>query len=430
MALNFIYLATLIAAAPFLLYRSIRYKKYREGWREKLFGLVPNLPAPRAGVKRIWFHAVSVGEVNLVKTLVAELDASGRKWEFVVSSTSKTGYALATRLFADRAPVFYCPLDFTWSVKRALRRIQPDMLALVELELWPNLIKHARRSGARVVIVNGRVADGSFLWYRRVKKYFARVFASVDLVVAQDDLAASRFRELVQDDRRVIVSGSLKFDGAQTDRNNAATNKLARLAGLDDTDLVFLCGSSQAPEEEAALDVYRSLCAEFPNLRLIIVPRHPERFEEVARLLDASEFKWSRRSNLTHDSTCERILLVDVVGELAAWWGTAQIAFVGGSWGARGGQNMLEPAGYGAAISCGPNTQNFRSIVEALLRARAAVVVANVDEMREFVKKCLENPEFRRALGRAARELVLSNQGATKRTIAALESTFQNDTVV
>ena len=430
MALNLIYLATLIAAAPFLLYRSIRYKKYREGWREKLLGLVPNLPSTPEGVKRVWFHAVSVGEVNLVKTLVAEIDASGRNWEFVVSSTSKAGYALAVKLFGERVPVFYCPLDFTWSVKRALRRVKPDALALVELELWPNLIKEARRYGARVVIVNGRIADGSFLWYRRVKKYFSRVFAAVDLVVAQDELAGARFRELVPDERRVVVSGSLKFDGAQTDRNNPATQRLARLAGIVDSDVVFLCGSTQSPEEEAALDVYRALRAEYPNLRLILVPRHSERFAEVAKLLDASEFKWTRRSTLTPDATCERVLLVDAIGELGAWWGTADIGFVGGSWGARGGQNMLEPAGYGVAVSFGPNTQNFRSIVEALLRARAATVVANVDEMREFVRRQLAEPDGRRALGQAARNLVLSNQGATKRTLAALESALRDDSVV
>ncbi|MBQ9371916.1 MAG: 3-deoxy-D-manno-octulosonic acid transferase [Thermoguttaceae bacterium] len=430
MVLNLIYLATLVAAFPLLLYRSLRHKKYREGLGAKLLGLVPDLPSPPAGVKRIWFHAVSVGEVNLLKTLVAELDASGEGWEFVVSSTSKTGYALAVKLFADRVPVFYCPLDFTWSVKRALRRIKPDALALVELEVWPNLICRARRYGAKVVIVNGRVADGSFLWYRRAKRFFARVFASVDLVVAQDELAASRFRELVPDQSRVLVSGSLKFDGAQTDRDNPGTRRLAQLAGITESDVVFLCGSTQAPEEEAGLDVYRSLRADYPNLRLILAPRHPERFAEVARLLDASEFAWTRRSTLTLGDTCERILLVDAVGELAAWWGPAQIGFVGGSWGSRGGQNMLEPAGYGVAVSFGPNTQNFRTIVESLLSARAAVVAANPEEMRAFVKRCLAEPEYRRALGLAARNLTLSNQGATKRTVDAIASVMKGDSVV
>ena len=430
MILNLIYLSTLLLVSPFLCYRAWRYKKYRDGWGQKILGLAPRLAPLQGERKRIWFHAVSVGEVNLLKPLVAELQATRPDWEFVVSATSKTGFELARRLFGDISTVFYCPLDFTWSVKRALRRIKPDALILVELELWPNLVKAARKRGVKIAIVNGRISDASFTTYNYVRRFLASTFQRVDLIIAQDELAAGYFRALSPTPERVVVSGSIKFDGIQTDRNNPKTQELARLVGVTPQDVAYLCGSTQAPEEVGAIETYRRLYREFPNLKLIVVPRHKERFEEVAKLLDASGFQWTRRSSLDPNSppTGEgaRILLVDALGELGAWWGLAQIAFVGGSWGNRGGQNMLEPAGYGAAVSFGPNTRNFRTIVETLLRAKSAVVVANVDESTAFVRKCLENVSYRETLGESARQIVLQNRGATRRTFDALIKLLEN----
>lgn len=428
--LNLVYLLVLILVSPLLFYRSMRHKKYRDGWGQKFLGLAPKLPVKSDGKKRIWFHAVSVGEVNLLKPIVAEMDASRPDWEFVVSATSKTGYELAQKLFGARTAVFYCPLDFSWAAKRALRRIQPDMLVLVELELWPNLIKFANKSGAKVAIVNGRVSDEAFQTYFRIRRFLASTFRKIDLIAAQDDVAANYFRRLSPVPERVFVSGSIKFDGVKTDRNNPATQALAKLAGIRETDVVYLCGSTQDPEEAGALETYRRLHRDYPALKLIVVPRHKERFEEVAKLFDASEFEWTRRSILTEpiDPTAEksRVILVDALGELGAWWGLAKIAFVGGSWGNRGGQNMLEPAGYGAAVSFGPNTRNFRAIVEALLREDAAKVVADVDEARAFVKRCLDEPAYAQKIGAAARELTIRNSGATKRTLAELERIFNS----
>ncbi len=426
MFLNLVYLAALFLATPLLLYRSLRQGKYRDGWGAKFFGLVPRLAPLPDGRRRVWFHAVSVGEVNLLKPIVAELEAERPDWEFVVSATSKTGFELARRLYGARTSVFYCPLDFTWAVKTAFRRLRPNALVLVELELWPNLIAAAEKAGVPVAVVNGRIGDGSFRSYSRVRRLLAPTFGRLAAVVAQDELAAERFRALTPFPERVSVSGSIKFDGVETNRANAATVRLARLAGIVPGDVVFLCGSSQDPEEAAALETFRRLRDEFPALKLIIVPRHKERFEEVARLLEKSGLPWTRRSALSDETPAapnapaSRVLLVDAIGELGAWWGTARIAFVGGSWGTRGGQNMLEPAGYGAAVSFGPNTRNFRTIVEALLRADAAVVVADGDEMTAFVRRALVDDDFRERLGTAARTLTLQNRGATKRTVATL----------
>jgi 3-deoxy-D-manno-octulosonic-acid transferase len=419
--LNVVYLAIIAICSPLIIWQAFRTGKYREGYREKLLGLVPR----RTGdATCIWIHAVSVGEVNLIAILLRELRATHPDWQFVVSTTSRTGYELARKKYADLCE-FYCPLDFSWAVKNAMRRIRPTMLILAELELWPNLIMAAKRHGARVAIVNGRMSDHSFPGYRRIRWLVAAVLRQIDLIAAQNEESASRFRALGAPAHRVCVTGSLKYDGAQTDRTNTRTAALGQLAGIAEDDIVFLAGSTQEPEEQMAIDIFRRLAPQHPRLRLILVPRHPERFDTVAKLLDASGLPWHRRSLLSPNSSRlapRSSLLIDTVGELSAWWGWASIAFVGGSFGTRGGQNMIEPAAYGAAVSFGPNTWNFRDIVAALTAADAAVTVASADELESFVRRCLEDRQYAAALGTRAQQLVRTQLGATSRTVAILES--------
>ncbi len=413
--LNGIYLLLLVFAAPWLVYKSLRHGKYREGFRAKLLGDVPRRHGDRFC---IWWHAVSVGEVNLLATLIAETKRQRPDYECVISTTTATGYALAKKKYPEYS-VFYCPLDFSWAVRNAVRRIRPDVLALVELELWPNLIRATKDRGGQVAVVNGRLSQHSYRGYRRLRWFWKSVLGQVDLIASQSDAYAERFLNLGAPQPRVYVTGSTKFDGAQTDRANPSTTALAKLAGIAPDDIVFLAGSTQDGEEQVALEVFQSLAAEEPRLRLILVPRHPERFDQVSQLLDRAGIDWCRRSQLDGDANDgpSRVLLVDAVGELAAWWGTAQIAFVGGSLGNRGGQNMIEPAGYGATVSFGPNTRNFRDIVEVLLASDAAVVVRHRDDLLAFVRRALNDPRWAAELGQRAQELVQLQTGATKRTV-------------
>lgn len=421
--LNLIYFAVLVAVAPWLVYRAVRQGKYREGYAEKLVGKVPRRSSDRPC---LWFHAVSVGEVNLLAPLIRRIEQQHPDWQCVVSTTTRTGMALARKKYPGLS-VFYCPLDFSWATARAMRRVRPDVLVLAELELWPNLIAAAKRAGAKVAVINGRLSENSYAGYRRIRPLLARLLGRLDLVAAQDATYAERFLALGARRSSVQSTGSMKYDGAVTDRQNRETQRLRELAGFADNDIVVLAGSTQEPEEEAAVEVFRRLSPRWPRLRLVLVPRHPERFEAVARMLDASGIAWQRRTELSHEEasvgakSSARVLLVDVVGELGAWWGTAHIAFVGGSLGRRGGQNMIEPAAYGAAVSFGPNTRNFRDIVSAMLRRDAAVVVADVDALARFVANCLEHPKEAAALGRRAQELVLEQLGATERTLSLLE---------
>jgi 3-deoxy-D-manno-octulosonic-acid transferase len=440
--LNVLYLAIIAICSPLIVWQSWRTGKYREGFREKLLGWVPRR---EGNAPCVWVHAVSVGEVNLVAILLRKLRADHPDWEFVVSTTSRTGYELARKKYADLS-VFYCPLDFSWAVRRAIRRIRPTVLMLAELELWPNLIRAAKEQGARVAIVNGRMSDHSFPGYRRIRPLVTAVLRQIDLIAAQNDESAARFRALGAPADRVVVTGSLKYDGAQTDRNNPRPQALRELADITEGDIVFLAGSTQEPEEQYALEIFRNLAPEHPRLRLILVPRHPERFEAVAKLLQASSIRWQRRTDLEpwvagmerqrppstqHTGGSPRldpshprpkILLVDTIGELGAWWGAAHIAFVGGSFGDRGGQNMIEPAAYGAAVSFGPNTRNFRDIVVALQAADTAVTVQTPEQLEAFVARCLTNPSYATDLGSRAQQLVQSQLGATARTVALIDS--------
>jgi 3-deoxy-D-manno-octulosonic-acid transferase len=423
--LNLVYLLLLAALAPWLAVQSVIRGKYREGFAAKFLGLVPRRESNR---RCIWFHAVSVGEVNLLGPLVEQIDARHAGWECVVSTTTMTGYALARTRYPDLC-VFYCPLDFSWAVRTAMRRVRPDVLVLAELELWPNLIRAAGEAGAKTAIVNGRLSDHSFRGYRRIRPLVARLLQRIDLIAVQNNEYAERFLALGAAAESVCVTGSIKFDNAVTDRENPRTRRLRELAGIKASDIVFLAGSTQHPEESFAIAAFKKLSADWPHLRLILVPRHPDRFDEVASLLDASGICWQRRSILGGPAADAqaRALLVDTVGELGAWWGTAHIAFVGGSLSRRGGQNMIEPAAYGAAVAFGPNTWNFRDVVAAMLAADAAKVVRGAEEMAEFVRWALAFRDQAAEMGTRAQQLVQGQLGATERTIDVLATLMDAD---
>lgn len=428
--LNLLYLAAIALALPWLLFQRVRHGKYRDGWRAKFLGDVPARPGDRPC---LWLHAVSVGEVVLLEPILNRWKQRHPDWDAVISTTTQTGYALAKKKYASAANsnasvvnVCYCPLDFSWAVRRAMQRIRPTLLVLTELELWPNLIAAAKQRGACVAVMNGRLSEKSFRGYRRFAWLLRPVLRSIDAIAAQNDEYAARFLALGAEADAVSITGSIKFDGARTERGNADTQRLAVMAGIRPDDVVFLAGSTQEPEEELALDVYRRLATEYPQLRLVLVPRHAERFEEVATLMVRNGVAFARRSNLrpaaiAPNSVSSRVLLIDAIGELAAWWGTAQIAFVGGSLTNRGGQNMIEPAAYGAAVSFGPNTWNFRDVVQQMLTRDAAAVVRDEAGLEAFVRRCLAEPAFASGLGRRAQQLVLQQHGAADRTVELLE---------
>ena len=429
MLANLIYLGLLTALSPWIVYRRLRHGRYRRGGMQKLFGVsardARRLLGPTNHLPCLWLHAVSVGEVNLLGGVIKRLQTQYPNTPIVVSTSTDTGYDLACKKYGTER-VFFCPLDFSWAVRRTIRNLQPRLLVLAELELWPNLIRETRRHGADVAVINGRLSQRSAAGYQRIGWLTRRIFASISHVVCQDDVTAERFVACGTPQQRISVSGSLKFDDAPSSRETTEVQSRMRWAGVDPWHRVWVVGSTQEGEERMALRIYRKLANEYENLRLILVPRHPERFDRVAEQLRSEGLLAHRRSS---DSslesatwTSDRVLLIDTVGELRHWWGVGQIATVGGSFGDRGGQNMLEPAGYGSAVSFGPNTRNFADIADRLLQADGAVRVHDEKELEQFLRRCLDDIPAADRLGMAAQTVVQQHRGATARTIETLQA--------
>lgn len=415
--LDALYLLGLLALSPWLLYRALTTGRYPRGLASKLLGhaaLLAASPRPTA-----WFHGVSVGEVHLLRQLIADFRRRHPGWQCVLSTTTDTGFAEARRRFPD-LPVFWWPFDFSWAVRRALARVRPALVVLAEGELWPNFLRAAQARGVPVAVINGRMSPRSGRRYRAAGRLLGGLFARVDLIAAQSEDYAAAYRALGARPERVLVTGNVKYDGVETDRTNARTRDLGRLLGIGRDDLVWVAGSTAAPEEEIALDVFRRLRTEFPRLRLVLVPRQKERFDEVAALLRRTGLPFLRRSEAPAGGP--PVVLVDTIGELAAVWGLADVAFVGGSLdGRRGGQNMIEPAAYGAAVVFGPHVWNFRDTADRLVRAGGAVQVGDAAGLEAAVRRLLGDAQERARLGGAGRDFVLRQQGATARTLDLLD---------
>ena len=425
-ALNVGYASALAAASPWLAWRAVRTGRYRDGWSERLLGNVPRLAAGRSS---IWVHGVSLGEVQLLRPLIERFHAHSAEHQVVLSTSTLTGMQLA-RTSLPQIPSFYCPWDFSWAIRRAMQRLRPRLIVLGELEIWPHLIGIATQHGVPVAVVNGRISDRSMQGYQRFNALLGRTFQRLALVVAQDETTAERFRHLGVKPHNVQAAGSLKFDNVNADRQHPEVRRRAALIGLTQQHRVFVAGSTQDPEESAAVEAVKELLPNHPALKLIVVPRHPERFEEVYRMLSRSGLHVARRTAIDRDVSADdwQVLLVDSVGELKWWWGLAELALVGGSFGDRGGQNMLEPAAYGAKVAFGPNTWNFRAIVRALLEKDAAWELPTLDALCGWIDDQLSHPESGRERTLRAQQWIGLHQGATDRTHALLNQLLETQT--
>jgi 3-deoxy-D-manno-octulosonic-acid transferase len=412
-------LAALISL-PWWLLQMARLGKYRAGFRERT-GAVPARLQIRSGSACIWIHAVSVGEVLAVSQLVGELMKSQPDWQIFVSTTTSTGQALARQRFGE-SRVFYMPLDFGFALRPYLRTLRPRMLVLAETEFWPNLLHLAKLSGAAVAVVNARISDRSFPRYRRFRWFFSRILPNIDLFLAQTKEDAQRLKAIGAPERRVSVSGNLKFD-IRLSSNSALVENLRRV--LPQEARVIVSGSTTEGEEELVVAAFRQVLQQFPNTVMVLAPRHPERFEKVAALIASAGLPYVRRSSwnpqtgdVLHDGS---IFLLDSVGELASVYALANVAFVGGSLVPLGGHNILEPAQHGVAVLTGTHTFNFREIVRIFERGGGLRVVA-AENLGTAITNLLHNAEEREHLGCRARKLFLENTGATQKTVAVLKA--------
>ncbi len=428
MLANLLYLMALMLLSPVILYRMLRHGRYRRGVRQKLWGLSNAQTKIMTGGKRcVWIHAVSVGEVNLLPRLISQLEGV-TTLPIVVSTSTDTGYDLAVQRFGSQR-VFFCPLDFTWAVRRTLRALDPAQLVLAELELWPNLIRIAAQQGCPAIVVNGRLSERSCRGYQKFRKLTEKIFRSLHWVACQDETSFRNFVACGTDPQRLQVTGSLKFDDAPHDRDVPEVKQRKVWAGVDSSHQVWVVGSTQEGEEQMAINAFLKLRLRHPQLRLALVPRHQERFDRVAGLVTQAGLELRRRSKVQMPRSVSwssnEIILIDTIGELRHWWGVADITTVGGSFGDRGGQNMLEPAGYGCAVSFGPNTRNFKEIADRLIGAKGAWRLQDGEELIGFVDRCIIEPSFAAALGTAAQQLVHQHRGAVACTVERLHRELQ-----
>ena len=423
-----VYLLALVTISPVVLYRMVVHNRYRQGWTERLGKIARKNPQKKC----IWIHAVSVGEVNATRTIIEELKNKFSNFEIVMSTTTDTGFARANALFSPDLKVFYFPFDFSWTMYNAFRNIRPSLCLLMELEVWPNLVHIAKRLNIPVVVVNGRLSQKSFAGYKKLKPITKNMFEKLSLVLAQTDRYAQRFSEVGVPAEKIIVTGSLKYDTAQITDKIEGADVLAAQLGIGDEKL-WVAGGTGNDEEKILLDVYQTLKQQdkFSNLRLAIVPRKPERFDEVAQLIEQAGLPLIRYSQVkgstqdtpvdTAQSNSDTVVLGDTMGDLRKFYSLAAIIFVGRSLVPMGGSDMAEAAALGKCTLFGPHAFNFSQTVDVLLAGGGAILVKDKLALLDTIRKCLTEPDFTRQIAENGREIIKKNQGATQKTIQQIK---------
>jgi 3-deoxy-D-manno-octulosonic-acid transferase len=410
--------AAMLLTLPYWLLQRMRHGKYGAGLGERL-GRIPRRLVAQPARPTIWIHAVSVGEVLTISGLATELTKRFSQHRVVISTTTDTGQKLARTRF-DEENVFYFPLDFAFAIRPYLRLLQPKLVVIAETEFWPNFLRLAHASGARIAVVNGRISDRSWPGYRRFRRLLTGVLQRVDLFLTQTAEDARRLVEIGAPPELVRATGNLKFDVPAP----AAPPIIASLRAAfqqAQTGPVIVCGSTVEGEEPLLLQAFINILASHPRAVMVLAPRHPERFGEVAELLNQLGIRFWRRSLWGGDPILGGVLLIDTIGELAALYALADVACVGGSLVPRGGHNIIEPALHGVPIVVGNHTENFRDIV-SLFQSRDAVRVVGPAELPLVLMDLISNPAERAELGRRAAETIRAQMGATQRTMQALET--------
>jgi 3-deoxy-D-manno-octulosonic-acid transferase len=393
---------------PFLFLRG----KWHAGFSERFGFFAPEMIRLLSRGENIWIHAVSVGEAAAMEGVINGLKGRFPGKRIVLTVATKTGYSFAQRKYAGVVTLCWAPLDLSLTVDHFVRVIRPQIYVAAETELWPNLFARLGAAKVPVVIVNGRISDKAFGRYRAVKFVLKSMLRQVSVFGMQSALDAERIIALGAPKARVIVAGNVKFDNVP-----ASVAVDPREFGCEKDFLLLVGGSTHAGEEEILVDIWQGLRAEYPLLRLILAPRHPERAASVADLVRKAGFKPVFFSNIRGILKPDEVMIVDTIGHLIEFYSLASVVFVGKSLTARGGHNIVEPAQFARPVLIGPYMQNFRDITAAFLAEKAVVQVEGAVGLKAAVRALLDGPELRRDLGLRARQVVRRNQGATRRVI-------------
>ena len=416
---NFILMLVTLIYTPVLIYKIIFGDKEWRGLKER-FGWLPEvIQSTFKDQPTIWIHGASVGETGAASPLVTELRSEFPKHKFLFSTMTATGQGMAKKVIAEADQFIYFPLDLPQVVKRVFYQINPDLVVIMETELWPNFIKEAHKNGAEIMIASGRISDQSIQQYRYLGPILDDVLAKVDYFSMQSELDRERIIELGASADKVDNNGNTKFDQEYGTTSQAAKDELYSEYKLDLKQAIIVLGSTHDNEEEQLLSLYTDLKEKWPDLVLIVAPRYVERADELEELYREQGIEVIKRSEIEkRDPDRESVIIVDTIGELAQLYGLADLVFVGGSLIERGGHNLLEPAAQGKLVFFGPHMFNFKDSTDLLLDHEVGIQVDNAEQLTEQMKYYLDNREELEAKNKAALEMISKNQGAAQKNAA------------
>ena len=413
-----------VGLLPPILWRCLRGATYHRDLAERLgYGIVSStaVQAARGG---LWFHAASVGEVQGIHPIIASLQGCWPELPVVLSVFTPAGKQIAQRLLPETVVTFVLPLDLPWLMQRMMRCLRPRALIIQETELWPNLCRAAARQHIPVVLVNGRLSPRAFRRYQWIRPLMRRVLADVTLCLVQSDEGARRLQALGADTRRLQVTGNTNIDRALLAM--AQPHHAQPLAALVQGRRLLVAGSTHEGEESVLLSVYRRLYASYPDLLLVLAPRHLERVETVVRHVQAYDCRAVRRSQCKDGQAVDlagtTVIVLDTMGELATLYSLCTVAFVGGSLVPIGGHNVLEPAVFAKPLLFGPHMHHFPELAALLQQAGGALQVHGEEELYERLVYLLTHPEAGDAMGQATLKVLAANRGALERTTTALKT--------
>jgi len=418
---HFIYNVLVTSTAPVLVPLMWLHQRSGHGHPDQLhhrLGFYPqSLSAAMRGRPKIWLHAASVGEVGVAVAVAHALRQAQWQGQIVLSTTTEQGLAQAMTRLGQDVFCFFAPLDWLWPVQRALEMVRPNVLAILETEIWPNLLACAHRSGVPTAIINGRISRRSFKKYDRIKSLMRFALSQVDAFSMISDADAGRVLALGAPPERVVVHGSAKFDVSDPSSFDRERQWAQHLFGVDDNIPVFVAGSTRDPEEDAIVDAFIRIRNSDPRVILIIAPRHIQRCEQIVARVRARGLACQRRTQIDGRDRKRRapVVVLDTIGELFAIYSVACFVFCGGSLVPKGGQNLLEPALWGKPIMYGPSMEDFAQARELIESVGGGIRVASGDQIAQTAIRWLQDPEAARIAGQAARDAVLPHRGAARK---------------
>jgi 3-deoxy-D-manno-octulosonic-acid transferase len=417
---NLLLLISALFLVPYYLLLGLRYGKSRRGIRERLGFYSPEQLTTIQSKRTIWIHAVSVGETRAAMPLIRKLHQEYPEYQILLTNVTETGHAIALTLEEVDLCLFF-PFDFSTVVRKALTTINPELIIIVETEIWPNFISQAHRADIPMILVNGRISDRSFPRYRLIRFLFQPILEKFSALCMQSQIDAERIAVLGAPDTRVENTGNLKFDYELIDVTEQQICQRKERYRLPEQTAIFVAGSTHAGEEKQLLEAYRQIAAQIDQkLILVLIPRRPERKKDVIALLKELKFQYQLRSTLTEKDpllSAEEVLLVDTLGEVLDFYSIADLVFVGGSLIPIGGHNLLEAALLAKPVIFGPHIQNFKEISAKMIRSGAGVKVADQLALVRQSVVLLNDPVRCRAMGEAGRSLIAENAGTTERTM-------------